>query len=193
MNPKLVPPGKGFKLEIPEGLRRRFGSFSKSRLGWVLVVLLFVFGFLGYDWFRLSSLSSLRYSGQGWKFPTRVYADWLELRQGMPIDENDLRQALDSARYRRASGKPYAPGQYRKRGSIFEIYLRPFVYPDRAEPGSPTLVEIRDGRVASLAAGELADATRAFFGHPLPRQDFLCALRELVKYFSIFARYLTTV
>ena len=153
MNPKLVPPGKGFKLEIPEGLRRRFGSFSKSRLGWVLVVLLFVFGFLGYDWFRLSSLSSLRYSGQGWKFPTRVYADWLELRQGMPIDENDLRQALDSARYRRASGKPYAPGQYRKRGSIFEIYLRPFVYPDRAEPGSPTLVEIRDGRVASLGNG----------------------------------------
>ena len=160
MNRNPLPPGKPLKLSVPDGLRRRFGSFSKSRIGWVLVVLLFVLGFLGYDWFRLSSLSSLRYSGQGWKFPTRVYADWLELRQGMPLDESDLRQALDQARYRRASGKPYAPGQYRKRGSIFEIYLRPFVYPDRSEPGSPTLVEIRDGHVASIGNG---------FTEPTPR------------------------
>ena len=119
----------------------------------MLVVLLFVFGFLGYDWFRLSSLASFRYSGQGWKFPTRVYADWLELRVGMPLESSSLRQALDWARYRRTPGKPYAPGQYRMRGSIFEIYLRPFLYPDRAEPGSRTLVEIRDGLVTSIGNG----------------------------------------
>lgn len=141
-------------------MRRRFGSFSKSRLGWAIVVLLFVFAVLGYDWFRLSSLSSFRYSGQGWKFPTNVYADWLELRTGMPLDASDLRQALEAARYRRTTGKPYAPGQYRTQGSIFEIYLRPFAYPDRAEPGAQTLVEIRDGQVASIGNG---------FGQPTPR------------------------
>ncbi len=145
---------------IPDGWRQRFGSFSKSRLGWGLVVLAFVLAFLGYDWFRLSALASYRYSGQGWKFPTQVYADWLELRAGMPLDVQDLRTALDGARYRRTVGKPYAVGQYRMRGSIFEIYLRPFVYPDRAEPGSPTLVEIRDGVVASLGNG---------FTEPTPR------------------------
>ena len=156
MNPNPTPPGKRPIPAIPglpEAIRRRFGSFSKSRLGWALVVLLFIAGFLGYDWFRLSSLSSLRYSGKGWKFPTRVYADWIELRAGMPLEESDLRLALDAARYRRATGKPYAPGQYRRRGSIFEIYLRPFVYPDRSEPGAPTLVEIRDGQVASIGNG----------------------------------------
>ncbi|HXL15175.1 MAG TPA: transglycosylase domain-containing protein, partial [Methylomirabilota bacterium] len=126
---------------------------SKSRLGWALVVLVFAIAFLGYDWFRLSSLSSYRYSGQGWKFPTRVYADWLELRAGMPLEVSDLRQVLDAARYRRTTGKPYAPGQYRMRGSIFEVYLRPFIYPDRAEPGAATLVEIRDGSVASIGNG----------------------------------------
>jgi penicillin-binding protein 1B len=158
LNP--IPAWKKPELRLPDGIRRRFGSFSKSRLGWALVVIAFVLAFLGYDWFRLSSLSSYRYSGQGWKFPTRVYADWLELRAGMPLEATDLRLALDAARYKRATGKPYAPGQYRMRGSIFEIYLRPFIYPDRAEPGSPTLVEIRDGSVASIGNG---------FGQPTPR------------------------
>lgn len=141
-------------------LRRRFGSISRSRLGWALVVLLFVLAFLGYDWFRLSSLASYRYSGQGWKFPTRVYADWLELRAGMPVDPSVVRQALDWAGYRRMAGKPVMPGQYRTRGSIFEIHLRPFLYPDRVEPGAQTLVEIRDGRVASIGNG---------FAQPTPR------------------------
>lgn len=129
-------------------------------MGWFLVVLLFVLGFLGYDWFRLSSLASFRYSGQGWKFPTRVYSDWLELRAGMALESSDLRRALEGSRYRRTGGKPVVPGQYRTRGSIFEIYLRPFLYPDRAEPGAPTLVEIRDGHVASIGEG---------FSQPKPR------------------------
>src|SRR5678810_77678 len=60
----------------------------------------------------------------------------------------------------RISTRVGAPGQYRMRGSIFEIYLRPFVYPDRTEPGAPTLVEIRDGVVASLGNG---------FSEPQPR------------------------
>src|SRR5438874_9597857 len=138
---------------LPEGARKRFGSLSKSRIGWAVVVLAFALAFLGYDWFRLSALASYRYSGQGWKFPTQVFADWLELKSGMPLDVDGLRAALDGARYRRTTGKPYAGGQYRIRGSIFEIYLRPFVYPDRTEPGAPTLVEIRDGQVASIGNG----------------------------------------
>ena len=153
MNLNFLRDWKKPELRLPEGIREKLGSLSRSRLGWGLVVLAFALAFLGYDWFRLSSLSSYRYSGQGWKFPTQVYADWLELRVGMPLDVNDLRQALDAARYRRTTGKPYAGGQYRIRGSIFEIYLRPFVYPDRSEPGAPTLVEIRDGQVASIGNG----------------------------------------
>src|SRR5439155_883183 len=36
---------------------------------------------------------------------------------------------------------------------LFEIYLRPFLYPDRSDPGSTNLVEIRDGHVASIGNG----------------------------------------
>lgn len=171
MSPNPIPPGKKPALRLPEGMRKlswrlpdgvrkRFGSLSKSRIGWAIVVFAFAIAFLGYDWFRLSALSSFRYSGQGWKFPTQVFADWLELKAGMPLEVEDLKSALDGARYRRTTGKPYAAGQYRIRGSIFEIYLRPFVYPDRTEPGAPTLVEIRDGQVASIGNG---------FTEPTPR------------------------
>ena len=171
MSPNPIPPGKKpasrlpegmrkFSWRLPEGARKRFGSFSKSRIGWAIVVFAFAIAFLGYDWFRLSALSSYRYSGQGWKFPTQVFADWVELRAGMPMAVEDLKAALDGARYRRTTGKPYAGGQYRIRGTIFEIYLRPFVYPDRTEPGAPTLVEIRDGQVASIGNG---------FTEPTPR------------------------
>ena len=82
------------------------------------------------------------------------------LFRSMPVDPSVVRQALDWAGYRRTAGKPSIPGQYRTRGSIFEIYLRPFLYPDRAEPGAQTLVEIRDGRVASIGNG---------FTQPTPR------------------------
>ncbi len=103
MNPNPTPAWKRPELRLPEGIRRRFGSLSKSRLGWALVVLAFALAFLGYDWFRLSALSSYGYSGQGWKFPTQVYADWLELRAGMPLEISDLKQALVAASLRGSS------------------------------------------------------------------------------------------
>ncbi|HMI30442.1 MAG TPA: hypothetical protein VK527_01795, partial [Candidatus Limnocylindrales bacterium] len=67
LNPNPVGKLADRGLGLLTWIRRRFGSLSKSRLGWALVVLVFVLVFLGYDWFRLSSLSSFRYSGQGWK------------------------------------------------------------------------------------------------------------------------------
>src|SRR5258705_81389 len=41
------------ELRLPDGIRRRFGSLSKSGLVWALVVLTFRLAFLGYDWCRL--------------------------------------------------------------------------------------------------------------------------------------------
>jgi penicillin-binding protein 1B len=110
-------------------------------------------GFLGYEWFRLSSISSDRYTGQGWKFPTRVYADWKEYRTGDLTDGSSFQRTLERARYRRVWKRPGAPGEYRVNGSAYEVYLRAFVYPDRVERGSRVTARLRDGRVASLTEG----------------------------------------
>ena len=133
--------------------RRLIGDTWRSPWRWGILLLLVLLALIGWDWIRLSSLASNRYSGQGWKFTTRVYADWIELREGDSVGEAMVRRALERAEYRRMRGRPANPGEFRQRGSIFEIWLRPFVYPDRVEHGAPVLVEVRDGRIADLSDG----------------------------------------
>ena len=141
-------------------LRHLLGTSWRSPARWGLLLAILVLALLTYDWFRLSSLASQRYSGQGWKFTTRVYADWTELRQGDQAGESLIRRALERASYRRVRGRPANPGEFRQRGSIFEIWLKPFVYPDRAERGSPVLLAVRDGAVSDIGDG---------FSTPRPR------------------------
>ncbi|HEY7729120.1 MAG TPA: PBP1A family penicillin-binding protein [Candidatus Eisenbacteria bacterium] len=145
---------------LRERIRRLVGPSWNSPLRWGLLVALAVLALLSYDWFRLSSLASNRYTGQGWKFTTRVYADWVEFRTGDRTTEASVRRALERAGYRRTAGRPQGPAEYRARGSLYEIWLRPFVYPDRVEPGAPVLLEIRDGGVASIGDGFLKPRPR---------------------------------
>ncbi|TMQ66763.1 MAG: PBP1A family penicillin-binding protein [Candidatus Eisenbacteria bacterium] len=139
---------------------RRPDWLPPGRVRWLAFILLLVLAFLGYDWFRLSSLSSYRYAGQGWKFPTQVYADWRDYRVGDHVDATVIQRALDRAQYRRVWKIPADPGQYRIRGTAFEIHLRPFTYPDHVERGSEVVMDIQDNQVASLGEG---------FAEPGPR------------------------
>jgi penicillin-binding protein 1B len=145
---------------LSDRIRRIVGHSWNSPVRWGLLLALAIFALLCYDWFRLSSLASNRYTGQGWKFTTRVYADWLELRVGDRIAEPVVRRALERAGYRRTWGRPENPAEFRVRGSLFEVWLRSFIYPDRVEPGAPVLLEIRDGSVASIGDGFLKPKPR---------------------------------
>jgi penicillin-binding protein 1B len=133
--------------------RRRPEWLPRGRVRWLVFLLLVVVAFLGYDWFRLSSLSSYRYAGQGWKFPTRVYADWKDLRVGDPATVESLKRMLERARYRRVWRAPRAEGEYRIRGSSVDVRLRPFVYPDRVERGSEVTAALESGRLRSIDEG----------------------------------------
>jgi penicillin-binding protein 1B len=133
--------------------KRRPSWAPRGTVRWLIFLLVVLLGFLGYEWFRLSSISSDRYTGQGWKFPTRVYADWKEYRTGDLADAPSLQATLARARYRRVWKRPSAQGEYRVNGSAYEIHLRPFVYPDRVERGSRVTARLRDGRIASLTEG----------------------------------------
>ena len=124
-----------------------------GRARWFLFLLLLVVGFLGYDWIRLSAIGSNRYAGQGWKFPTRVYADWREWKIGDRVAEDDLRDALERARYRRVWKKPAAPGEYRVRGATYDLRLRPFVFPEHVERGGEVSATIGGGTLSTLTEG----------------------------------------
>jgi len=152
--PKLTAPKK------TAWWTRRPDWLPRGRLRWLAFVLAVVVIFLGYEWFRLSSLSSSRYAGQGWKFPTRVYADWHDYRAGDHFTAEALARALDRAHYRRVWRQPADPGQYRLRGATLEVHLRPFTYPDRIEHGSEVTATFEEGLLASISED---------FSEPRPR------------------------
>ncbi|HEX7077461.1 MAG TPA: PBP1A family penicillin-binding protein [Candidatus Eisenbacteria bacterium] len=133
--------------------RYRPAWLPAGRARWLLFLLLVLVALLGYDWFRLSSIASFRYAGKGWKFPTRVYADWRDFRVGDRLDDATLRDYLTRARYRRVWARPAEAGQYRIRGATYEIRLRPFTYPDRVEAGDEVVADLADGKLASIAEG----------------------------------------
>jgi len=157
--------GRSAKAEAGKGWLSRFRWrrpewLPHGRLRWLVFLVLIAVVFLGYEWYRLSSIDSYRYAGQGWKFPTRVYADWKDYRVGDLADIPTLQRALDRARYRRVPGKPADPGQYRIRGPVLDIDLRPFVYPDHVEHGAQVTATVQGGRIESLSDG---------FSDPSPR------------------------
>jgi penicillin-binding protein 1B len=121
-----------------------------GRARWFLFLLVLVVGFLGYDWFRLSAIGSYRYAGKGWKFPTRVYADWREWKVGDHLDDEELKDALDRARYRRVWKKPAGPGDYRVRGGTYDIRLRAFTFPDQIERGAEVSATLSGGALTGL-------------------------------------------
>jgi penicillin-binding protein 1B len=145
-----------------------------GRARWFLFIALLVLAFLGYDWFRLSAIGSSRYAGKGWKFPTRVYADWKEWKLGDRLAEEDLKDALDRARYHRVWKKPVEPGDYRVRGAIYDVRLRPFIYPDQVERGGEVSATLNGGLLETLSSG---------FDEPHPR-GLLRVEPELLAEFS---------
>lgn len=151
-----APPGPPGDRALPPSSPRptwRPSWLPAGRGRWFLFLAVVVVAFLGYDWFRLSAIGSYRYSGKGWKFPTRVYADWREWKIGDRIAEEDLRDALERARYRRVWKKPSDPGEYRVRGATWDLRLRPFVYPEQIEKGTEVSATIESGVLSSLAEG----------------------------------------
>lgn len=178
MTPSTSPPSGGTsrrdRTPSPPRWTWRPSWLPAGRARWFLFLLLLVVGFLGYDWFRLSAIGSDRYAGKGWKFPTRVYADWREWKIGDRLAEDDLRDALDRARYRRVWKKPAAPGDYRVRGETYEIRLRAFTFPETVERGGEVSATLVNGALTTLTEG---------FDEPHPR-GILRVEPELLAEFS---------
>ncbi len=153
---------------------------------WFLFFLVLIAAFFGYEWFRLSSIASYRYAGQGWKFPTRVYADWAEWRVGERLADAALLDALNGARYRRVWRSPREPGEYRVRGGAYEIHLRPFTYPGAVEPGSTVTATVEQGSLASVVEdGEKPRARGILRIEPVLLAEFSDRQRERRSFVSL--------
>ncbi len=90
-----------------------------------------------------------KFDGRKWALPARVYAQPLELYQGLHLSPAELSAELQALGYRpvkRLSG----PGQFSRNASLFRIHSRGFTFSDGEEPARRLQLQLRLGYVDSL-------------------------------------------
>ena len=96
-----------------------------------------------------------KFDGRKWALPARVYAQPLELYQGLHLSPEELIAELQALGYRpvkRLSG----PGQFSRDALLFRIHSRGFTFFDGQEPARRLQLQLRSGYVdeLTLADGE---------------------------------------
>lgn len=74
---------------------------------------------------------TLTFEGRVWTLPARVYSARLHLVPGRAVDAKALVARLDRCGYARVDTTPTRPGQYRRRPSAVELYVRGFAGGER--------------------------------------------------------------
>ena len=90
-----------------------------------------------------------RFDDLSWQIPSRVFARPLDLAPGRPMTAETLLLELEAARYR-ADPAAQAPGTYARSGDRFIIGRRAFVGLDGRHAAQRFVLEIANGRIASL-------------------------------------------
>ena len=135
---------------------RRSKSAKKTRSGWagriwrlLLLAAGVVLGLLVPWVVYLNHQVTTEFEGRKWDIPSRVYARALDIYPGLPLTREDLEIELTVAGYRSA-GAVSRPGLYRASGSTFEIFRRPFRFPDGAEKALRFTVQLGSGQVTAV-------------------------------------------
>ena len=81
----------------------------------------------------LNHLINLRFEGDTWAIPSRVYARPLELYPGLKLSSESLQYELGLSVYQRVEQTPET-GQYRIQGNAIELHTRAFVFSEQIEP-----------------------------------------------------------
>ncbi|ACE84928.1 penicillin-binding protein 1B [Cellvibrio japonicus] len=134
---------------------------QSPRHGWALVRLWIFYGLLllvallAIWTVYLDNKVRQKFEGKKWSLPARVYAQPLELYQGMDLSAAAFEQELRALGYRFVSNVT-APGQVLKRvsvassGASYQMHSRGFAFWDKQEPAQRFSVRIEGNQVALL-------------------------------------------
>lgn len=97
----------------------------------------------------LNQLINLRFDGDTWALPSRVYARPLELYSGLELSSEELVYELNLANYQ-SSVSAFKPGQYHDFGRSIDLYARAFDFSGDLQDARHVQVFFSNGRISSL-------------------------------------------
>jgi penicillin-binding protein 1B len=81
--------------------------------------------------------------------PTRIYADYLPLQAGMPLQKDDLLEKLDRLGYRQTE-RAAQPGEFAPSEGGLDIHLRAFRHPTGEYASVPVRIGLKNSQVESI-------------------------------------------
>ncbi len=112
--------------------------------------------------YYLNHLIDLRFDGDTWAIPSRVFARPLELYPDLELSAESLQYELGLSTYQRVNSSP-GSGQYRIFDTAVELHTEAFVFSDQIEPAHRVRVIFsrnRIARIVDLATGRSLDLLR---------------------------------
>ncbi|HEV8342290.1 MAG TPA: PBP1A family penicillin-binding protein [Candidatus Binatia bacterium] len=121
-----------------------------------LLLLLFLStGIIVGAWYvkTVEQVVAVKFEGQKWQFPSKIYSDTSLLYVGMNLRTEELAEKLRRLGYHEVRQSPQARGEYRflKRDGLLEIYLQDFAYPLEKFKGFPIQIALQRGTIAKMA------------------------------------------
>jgi len=138
--------------------RKKGTGFRKFIAGLSIFALLALTAYLYY----LNHLINLRFDGNTWAMPSRVYARPLELYPGLKLNVESLQYELGLSTYQRVNLNPQ-PGQYRILDAAIELHTEEFLFSDQTEPAHQVRVFFSGNeiiRIIDLANTQKLDLLR---------------------------------
>ncbi len=112
--------------------------------------------------YYLNHLINLRFDGDTWAIPSRVFARPLELYPDLELSAESLQYELGLSTYQRVNSSP-GSGQYRILDTAIELHTEAFVFSDQIEPAHRVRIMFNRNRIArivDLATGRNLDLLR---------------------------------
>jgi penicillin-binding protein 1B len=133
----------------------RTSKGKKSLFGFSLLWKLFLFFILVFAaWLiYLDFEVRAKFDGKKWAIPARVYAQPLEVYEGLALSPKQLQSTLKALGYSVVS-RLHGPGQFVKSGSVYQIRTKGFVFWDKEEISTTYQLTIDNNIVTSLVGAD---------------------------------------
>ncbi|MFT6790898.1 MAG: penicillin-binding protein 1B, partial [Cellvibrionaceae bacterium] len=131
--------------------RKRKSSFitfsAILRLGLVLILIFIA-------WAAYLDLQvRQKFDGKKWAIPARVFAQPLEIYEGLSLSPSFLEEALKSLGYKPVL-QLQGPGQFTRRGPHYQVFTKGFSFWDKQQPPETYELTLEEGLVTSLSGPE---------------------------------------